>query len=884
MLLSAIFTVCNEDELQRITSLNAGDTLLIKEGYYSDVTMSFTGNGTELDSVYVMAEKPGSVIFNGLSTLSFSGNYLKIEGLFFVNGYARSGESVVEFRQNGIRANHSRLTQCAILNYNPSNKDIDYKWVSLYGKNNRVDHCHFEGKLHSGTTLVVWIPTDLDKPNYHQIDYNYFGPRPDLGYNGGETIRIGTSDYSLYDSRTRIEMNLFYQCDGEIEIISNKSCENVFRHNTFLECNGTLTLRHGNRCIVEGNFFFGNFLNNAGGIRIIGEDHLVVNNYLQDIYGSGYRSALCIVKGVENSPLNRYYQVKRAIIANNTIVHSKYPITIGYGSSEDQTLPPDSCVIVNNTVDAGMNNTVLYIGDSEGTPKNFIWDGNVFFGNNLGIPNPGGIIWIDPSLEEAFDGLFRPTLESPLIGSAVIEHVIPEMDMDGQVRTPPFDIGADEVSDEPIIYKPLTQEDVGPDWKVEIQYITEVEAGENTLSHAMVQITSGDTLKLVTPGGIYKITEALDIDHSIVLLSDFQGEERPIIYCSEDSMIFRLKKGGKLYLKNLILNGYSENGSMKSLVGTAKYTSGIQSVRFNANGCLFTVSGSTYESVSAIYLNRFIRADSLVITKSEFTNFTAPVFDLGNVEKNSGDYRANSVSVTRSTFWNNPGGVLTINAGDENPFTIGPRVIVDYCTFSSCGSNLSITLDLIDVDAAEVRNSIFYRCSPDTAVVTLYGWGYIEYSNLFNSGIISQIRGGNIHEGMLFIDPEFLDPEKGDFTLPGGNVLLSAGKNGEPLGDPRWTIHASSLENPVTELPATIILEPYPNPANASLMIYYEISGHVLPSLSIYSITGSLLKTINLSSEKGSLIVNLQDFPSGILLFCLSNGKSAVSKKVIVLK
>nr|WP_317039131.1 chondroitinase-B domain-containing protein [Winogradskyella sediminis] len=45
--------------------------------------------------------------------------------------------------------------------------------------------------------------------NNHQIDHNYFGHRPDLGENGGETIRIGTSANSMKSSKTIVESNTF---------------------------------------------------------------------------------------------------------------------------------------------------------------------------------------------------------------------------------------------------------------------------------------------------------------------------------------------------------------------------------------------------------------------------------------------------------------------------------------------------------------------------------------------------------------------------------------------------------------------------------------------------------------------------------------------------
>ena len=92
-----------------------------------------------------------------------------------------------------------------------------------------------------------------------------------LGVNGGETIRIGTSANSMESSRTIVENNTFKNCDGEIEIISNKSANNIFRNNLFLESKGSLTLRHGNNTLVEGNVFLGNNVSKTGGIRVINE-------------------------------------------------------------------------------------------------------------------------------------------------------------------------------------------------------------------------------------------------------------------------------------------------------------------------------------------------------------------------------------------------------------------------------------------------------------------------------------------------------------------------------------------------------------------------------------------------------------------------------------
>ncbi len=179
-----------------------------------------------------------------------------------------------------------------------------------------------------GVTLKVGLLANA-LPNYHQIDHNEFSYRKMGKRNGYETIRIGDSTRSLQNSRTTVENNLFIQCDGEIEIISNKSCENRYIHNTFKNSKGMLTLRHGNRCLVKDNFFFADGNEKMGGIRIIGEGHRIINNYLEGVGSSPYRAAISFMNGMPNPPLYQYTQVKDCFITHNKLINTKYSIDTG---------------------------------------------------------------------------------------------------------------------------------------------------------------------------------------------------------------------------------------------------------------------------------------------------------------------------------------------------------------------------------------------------------------------------------------------------------------------------------------------------------------------------------------------------------------------------
>ncbi len=467
------FIVKNSGDISLNSSkAQAGDTLLMQNGIWTNQKIVFSCSGTRDKPIYLLAETPGEVILTGTSTLRISGSYLTVGGVYFKDGYSSSG-AVVEFRNGSNEANYCRLTNSAIVDYNPQDNTVDYKWISLYGSHNRVDHCYLAGKTNSGTTLVVWL---TNHPNYHEIDHNYFGPRPVLGVNGAETIRVGTSDWSMYDSYTTVEYNYFDKCDGEIEIISNKSCHNTYRYNTFYKCAGTLTLRHGNYCTVEGNYFFGGYKSNTGGIRIIGENHKVYNNYLTELSGDGFRSAISLVNGIPDSPLNGYFQVKYAVVAFNTLINNKRSFTFGAGSSSQQSMPPINCIVANNLVETKYSPMITY----EDTPDSLTWEGNIFYGASLGIAEPNGIKLIDPKLNTSVDSLWKLTKDSPAVDSALGSFPEITTDFDGQTRGSLKDIGSDEYSDSTITHTPAGPEDAGPDWNI---IITGIKSGSRGIGN-----------------------------------------------------------------------------------------------------------------------------------------------------------------------------------------------------------------------------------------------------------------------------------------------------------------------------------------------------------------------------------------------------------------
>ncbi len=374
-----------------------GGEIVFRNGTYSNMVLTFKADASESKPLVIRAETPGGVIFEGTSRLIIDGKWIKVSGMEWRNP-KNTEEYLILFKSG---SSHCTLSDCKI---DGSGNSLDAvnktKWVNLYGSDNVVEHCSFTDKKDMGALLVVWLEEGI-KPS-HIIRNNYFTrPSTIMGTDGEpaneqETLRIGDSNHSMQDAACSISGNYFYQCNGEAqEIISNKCCGNTYSGNLIEDSRGSLTLRHGNECIVDGNIFLGNNIEETGGIRIIGEGHKVRNNYLEKLNSIGYKAALCIVLGQENPALAGYFQVKDAEISENTFVDCKLAMHLNYGNSS-MTVPCENVSIKDNIAVArnadGSMNRNIYVVRYENTPgwpadnadgpkqAGITFSGNKFFG------------------------------------------------------------------------------------------------------------------------------------------------------------------------------------------------------------------------------------------------------------------------------------------------------------------------------------------------------------------------------------------------------------------------------------------------------------------------------------------------------------------------
>lgn len=645
--------VTNVEELNlAIAEARPGDKIILENGVWKDAELLLNAKGTEEAPIEITTEEKGKVFIEGLSNLRISGEYLIVSGLVFRNGYTPTSEAISFREKEGVYANHCRLTECVIDNFNNPERFETELWVAIYGKNNRVDHCYLVDKRSQGVTMAVRLVDEACRENNHLIDHNYFGFRENLGSNGGETLRLGTSPYSLSTSGTVVEANYFEHCDGEHETISNKSCGNIFRNNTFWECRGTLTYRHGHDNLAEGNFFFGNGKTNIGGVRIINERNKAINNYFYKLTGYRFRGALVIMNGVPNSPINRYNQVVGGVFSNNTFIDCDY-FQLCAGSDAERIATP---------VDTKIENNIFYHSSAK----------DIF----TAYDNISGISW---------ENNYMNTGVNPIVDKGI--NLV-------EIKLVKNEYGIEEVASPTIqnagcnLKKPLaTAENSGVSWypikSGELTFGTgkeiDVEPGENTLADAVKKTNSGDILILKT--GEYLNSKNIFIQHALTIQAAIDA--KPLILTEKNSM-FSIENEGALKLSGVEISGKtSPDMAGNSIVSTSKYSMN-RNYKLIVENCIVKDLDVNYGfDFLKVYKNTM--ADSIVIRRCDFSNIDGTVMELNKEYEDLGIYNAEDVVIEQSTFSNVRNSVLTIYRGGTDESTFGPMIKITDTSIKNCG-------------------------------------------------------------------------------------------------------------------------------------------------------------------------------------------------------
>lgn len=427
-------------ELQeKIQAAMAGDRIVVANGVYITTgPIKVVGKGTKDQPIVIAAETTGGVEIRGMGgfDLASPAAYVTVQGFKFTHS---SGP--VQVRAG---ATHCRLTR------NVFELAGDGRYLLVSGDDCEVDHNTFQNKRTVGPMFSIHGPGASGMAQRVWVHHNLFQNFTSIGQNGGETLQIGLSGKSMTDAYSLVENNLFVKCDGENETISNKSCANIYRYNTFRDSVGELTLRHGNRCEVYGNFFF-----NTHGLRFFGDDHHIYSNYFE-----GCNPAIQIGNGDTVIPpgiLTGHDRPDRVRVSFNTLVNNKGNVVM---SGRTNGLGATDLVFANNLIQSD-SGTALKIGGPLPNPR-FV--GNLVWGMTTEGDLPASSTRrADPHLtRDAITGLYRLGSTSPAVDAAIGDYPEAKVDLMGRPRSGKKDIGAEEFSGDAALQHPLTAAEVGP--------------------------------------------------------------------------------------------------------------------------------------------------------------------------------------------------------------------------------------------------------------------------------------------------------------------------------------------------------------------------------------------------------------------------------------
>lgn len=755
---AANYKARNIDEFHHyVALLTPGDTLTMANGIWRNVNLFFKAKGTAKDTIVLQAETPGKVMIEGNSTLTIDGSYLHVNGLLFTKGHG-NGRYVISFAANSKNPSwHCRVSNCGIINYNLPNRFPGDDWVVIYGRYNRFDHNYLAGKLNAGRAVVVKLNSPKSQNNYNRIDHNYFGERKRLGSNGGETIRIGTSTYCMSNAHTIVEDNYFEHCNGEVEIISVKSGDNILRNNAFYECEGTLTLRHGNGNKVYHNYFIGNGKPFTGGVRIINRNHKVYDNYFFKLAGFGFRSALGVMNGVPHSAINRYLRVRNVKIYHNTFIDCSH-ITFGVGKDMERTAVPENTSFTGNIIYSPDNrNPIIFLDKA---------DGIIFSQNMLYAPQSNfqreGFIRKKMKVKKEKSGLYKIILNK--VSSDQRVGNIPKEDLPQWKNAGPSWLKAYLKSEQSIS-------------SVKGKSIS-VDNRPGLLEKAVSSAHSGDTI-ILTSTGNYFLSKPLIVNKPLVIRAKSNLNSKPVLVFNnrktEPAQII-IENNGRLYVQGIAFNGRNQY-RFKAKSGIMA-ESMIKHYDLKVNDCEFyNYTESTYCGFKA---EKGSFADSIVFCNSFFHNISGTAISLAAQKQDRGIYNASYVTLNNDIFFEVMGSALNLYRGGNDESTLGPFLRVNHCVFQDVNNKeLGATLKLIGVQYSNITNSIFSNSGRGGRSILFQNFKY-NFNRVYNCDFYNAGQIGSFYENVIdgkieHIRPVYTDVKNFNFKLINKEKLQGVG-------------------------------------------------------------------------------------------------------------
>lgn len=434
---------------------------------------------------------------------------------------------------------------------------------------------------------------------------------------------------------------------------------------------------------------------------------------------------------------------------------------------------------------------------------------------------------------------------------------------------------------------------------------TFVNPGDGTLAEAILNAADGDVLLLQSGAEYTETTNAVfgNLDKSLTIQVD--GDEfsdKAILKIlntdvESDNKYFYASNGSSLTLKGIEFDG-SLDGTPSTInlvqfdAGDIPDVTNVGTIRIE--NCYVHDLAEDVINGGSSSLTGWVTVDSVFIDNSIMHNTHTIVYT---------KYVAlRFMSITNSTFYDgNSYGVRITGFSSNGILGVATRAVIDRTTWYNWGIG-DDQREMLLLEAGPntepwlVTNSIFAKqVSTSKTVINIKETTSDSLATITN--ICLWEVGKKVWKAHSLVDtlievyePEFADPENGDFTLAEGSQLLIYASDGGAIGDPRWTENAPevSVEAINNSIPSSFVLKQnYPNPFNPSTSISFSLPNEGMTKLVVHDILGNEVASLvdeSLAAGNYDVKFNASKLPSGIYIYSLKSSHQIISKKMMLVK
>jgi hypothetical protein len=409
------------------------------------------------------------------------------------------------------------------------------------------------------------------------------------------------------------------------------------------------------------------------------------------------------------------------------------------------------------------------------------------------------------------------------------------------------------------------------------QNIITVNPGENLIT-AIENAAAGDII-IVAPGIHVARYENIDINKSLTIKSDIPqpqksgatGSDKPLVYINQFDI-----QGTDV---NLFFEGIEFSGAtVDSLTGEEDLETLDGDYFINLHEALVSCGDITVKDCIIRNLNRsVIRGDRATYTVNNILIDDCIITDL----RGGGDYGPfrfkskilfDNFTITNCTFYNILNKLIDNQDTPSHPM----EFLIRNCTFYKWGGGKSgnYLFDIEDNDQAvlKIQDCIFGKTNDDpfaTTPVTVNGFRLLEaaYAEMITTvmtpdfvltlGTYAEIPWDLSQYNEVDMDPDWANPEEGDFTLPEESPLLEMSQTGEIIGDPRWDPNAVGIDKSHGRSAFRI----FPNPAFDYFLVELDHSVNKA-DISIYNALG--MRVLEYQNVRNNTHLDISGLASGV--------------------